>query len=145
MSASASRVWMTSGRSSSRASAIWPRKTRFGDLGRRVIVVVVEARLADADAFGMGGEAPHGGEVARRLSRRLVRMRADGEIDVVVSLRDLDQPLSRLDPRADGDHALDARRARARDDRVEFVGEVGKVEMAVAVDQPHGAGASGST
>ena len=145
MSSSASRVWMTSGSPSSRASAIWPRKTPLGDLGRGVIVVVVEPGLADADAFGMGREAPHGGKVARRLARRLVRMGADGEIDVVVGLRDLDQAMRPVDPRADRDHGLDAGRARPLDDRVEFVGEIGKVEMAVAVDEPHGAGASGST
>ena len=41
------------------------------------------------------------------------------------------------DARRDRDHPLDARRRRARDDRLEFVGEIGKVEMAMAVDQPH--------
>ena len=144
MSSSASRVWMTSGRPSSRASAIWPRNTRLRDLGRRVIVVVVEAGLADADAFRMRGEAAHGGEIRRRLARRLVRMRSDGEEDAVIALGDLDEPRRLVDPRADGDHPLDAGGARALDDRVEFVGEVGKIEMAVAVDEPHVA-ASGST
>ncbi len=117
----------------------------LGDVGRGVIVVVVEAGLADPDAFGMLGEPAHGGEIRRRLARRLVRMGSDGEEDAVVALGDLGEPRRLVDPRADGDHPLDARRrARALDDRVEFVGEIGKIEMAMAVDQRHVA-ASGST
>ncbi len=38
----------------------------LGDLGRRVIVVVVEPGLADADAFGMRRERSHG--VAKSLA-----------------------------------------------------------------------------
>ena len=36
------------------------------DLGRSVIVVVVEAGLADPDAFRMLGETAHGREIRRR-------------------------------------------------------------------------------
>ena len=106
--------------------------------------MVVEAGLADPDAFGMRGEAAHGGEIRRRLARRLVRMGSDGEEDAVIALGDLGDPRRLVDPRADGDHPLDAGGVRPLDDRIEFVGEVGKIEMAVAVDQPHFA-ASGST
>ena len=45
-----------------------------------------------------------------------------------------------LHPRRDRDHAADAGRARARDDGVELVGEVRKIEMAMAVDQHRSAG-----
>ena len=66
-----------------------PAKDALGDVARRVVVMIVEAGLANADAFRMPGECAHGVEVLRPLARRLMRMRADGEEDVVVPLRDL--------------------------------------------------------
>ena len=62
-------------------------------------------------------------------------MRADGEIDAGVALSDRDQAVGRVDPGADGDHPLDAGGFGALDDSVEFVGEVGEVEVAMAVDE----------
>ena len=46
-------LWITSGRPLSRAAWMCVRKTRVGDVARRPVVMVVEPRLADADAFGM--------------------------------------------------------------------------------------------
>ena len=84
------------------------------DVGRRVIIVIVEPGLADADAFGMRGEGADRRGVGFRLFGRLMRMRADGEIDVGEALGDR-RPGARLrDARRDRDQPLDARRARAR-------------------------------
>ena len=47
MSSHASRVWMTSGRSRSWASAIWAANAARCDLAGRVVVVVVEPALPD--------------------------------------------------------------------------------------------------
>ena len=114
-------------------------KNALGDVARRVVVMIVEAGLADADAFRMASESAHGVEVLRPLARRLMRMRADGEENVVVPLGDRGHAFGLGDFRADGDHALDAGRARPLDDRVEIGGEVGKIEVAVAVDESHSA------
>src|SRR5208282_2559277 len=103
--------------------------------------MIVEAGFADADAFGVLGEFANCGEVLRPLARRLMRMRPDGEKDAVVPLGDFRGLRSLRDLRADGDHALDAGGARSRDDRVEIVGEVGEIEVAMAVDEGHGADA----
>jgi hypothetical protein len=40
-----------------------------------------------------------------------------------------------FDPRRDGNDARNAGRLRARNHGIELAGEIGKVEMAVAVDQ----------
>ena len=116
-----------------------PTKDALGDVTRRVVVMIVEASLADADTFGMIGECAHGGEVLRPLSSRLMRMRADREKDVLVPLRDRDDARGLRYAGADGDHALDAGRPRALNDPVEVVGEVGKIEVAMAVDESHSA------
>ena len=67
----------------------------------------------------------------------VMRMRADGAIDIVEPLDDRQQFAKTLDPRRDRDHAADARFRRPRHDRVEIIGKVRKVQMAMAVDQ-HG-------
>ena len=112
-----------------------PTKDSLGDIARRVVIVIIEPRLADPDAFGMSGESAHGGEILGPLPRRLMRMRADGEEDVVVPLRDGDHACGLRHFGADGDHALDAGPPRALDDPIKVVGEVGKIEVAMAVDE----------
>ena len=63
-------------------------KDALGDVARRVIIVIVETGFADADAFGMRGERRACAvEVLGPLAGRLVRMRADGEIDARRSAR----------------------------------------------------------
>ena len=110
----------------------------LGDVARRVVVVIVQPGLADADAFAMGGEAADRRRVRLGLLGRLMRMRADGEIDVGEPLGQRLIDGAARDSGRDRHHALDARRARARDDGVEFFGEIGKIEMAMAVDEGHG-------
>jgi len=76
--------------------------------------------------------------------RRIVRMGADGAIDFFESLSDSKDLVKSLHARRDGHHAADAGGQGAGDDGRPLLGEVRKVEMAVAVDE-HQALASCST
>ena len=66
-----------------------------------------------------------------------MRMGADRAIDVRKSLGDREQCAEPPHPRRDGDDAPDAGGRRPRHDAVEVVGKIGKIEMAMAVDE-HG-------
>ena len=120
-------------------------KDSLSDIARCAVIVIIEARLADPNAFGMSGEGAHGVEILRVLAARLMGMRPDGEEDVVVPLRDRDHARGLRHFGADGDHALDASRACALDDPIKVVGEVGKIEVAMAVDDCHSAPAQALT
>ena len=67
----------------------------------------------------------------------MMRMGADRAIDVGKSLGDGEKPAEPLHPGRDGDDAADPRRLGARDDGVEILGEIRKVEVAMAVNE-HG-------
>ena len=67
----------------------------------------------------------------------LMRMGADRAIDVGKSLGDGQQPAEPPHPRRDGDDTTDPGGLGARDDGVEIIGKIRKVEMAMAVDE-HG-------
>ena len=73
-----------------------------------------------------------------------MRMGADRAIDVGKTLGDREQAVQPLYPRRDRDDAADPGGLGARDDGVEIVGEIGKIEMAVAVDEHHSAPLAGS-
>ena len=106
-------------------------------LARRVVVVIVEAGLADRHDLGVPRARD---QVARRHVQFLVgvvRMGADRAEDVGKSLGDRQHLGVARDPRRDGDQAADAGRARAGDHAVELGGEIREIEMAMAVDQ-HG-------
>ena len=90
MSSSASRAWISSGRPVSRAAAMWRRKPSACASGV-MLVVVVEARLADGDHLRMRGQAHDLLERDVELLVRVVRMRADRAVDVGVRLRDGEQ------------------------------------------------------
>src|SRR5262252_7225507 len=97
--------------------------------------MVIESSLSNRDHLGMA-RAPDqliGGDV--QLLVRMMRMRADRAVDIWKTLGDGEHLGVALDPRRDGDDARDAGRARARDHSIELAGEIGKIEMAVAVDQ----------
>ena len=114
-------------------------KDPLSDVTRRTVIVIIEAGLADANAFGMSGERAHGVEILRVVPGRLMRMRADGEEHIVVTLRDRDHARALRHFGANGDHALDAGGAGALNNPVEVVGEIGKIEVAMAVDDCHSA------
>ena len=116
-------------------------------VARAEIVVIVEPGLADGDHLGVAAARDQvlDGEV--ELLMCVVRMRSYGAVDIGESLGDRQQAIELAHPGRDGDHAPYPGRPGALDDRVEVVGEVGKIEMAMAVDE-HGhrpASAAGST
>jgi hypothetical protein len=104
----------------------------------RIVVVVVEADLADGDDRRILGDACQivGGHV--RLLRGVVGMRADRAEDALIALGQRLQGAEFRHPRRDGDHGIDAGGVGAGDDRVAVLVEVGEIEMAVAVDEHHG-------
>jgi hypothetical protein len=65
----------------------------------------------------------------------VMRMGADRAIDVWKSFRDLEQRAKPSDPRRNGDDPSNARGSSPCDDVVEVIGEIGKIQMAVAVDE----------
>ncbi len=87
----------------------------------------------------MGGEGADRAGVGLSLLGGVMRMGADGEIDRREALRDRGEARALRDAGRNRHHPLDARALGARDDGLDLVGEVGKVEMAMAVDQLHAA------
>ena len=118
----------------------------LGDVGRRVIVVVVEAGFADSNTLRMRRQRADRRGVSLRLLSGVMRMRADGEIDRGKALGDRPQTIRLGDAGRDRRHPLYARRLGARHDVLDLVGKIGKIEVAMAVDQRHAlASPSGST
>src|SRR5882757_5011859 len=74
----------------------------------------------------------------------VMRMGADRAIDVWKSLRDCQQPANAPHPRRDGHDAPNACGRSPRHDGVKVVGEIRKIEMAVAVDKYRSSNRSGS-
>ena len=116
-------------------------------LARRAVIEIVEARLADGHDLWMGREPYE--ILARhvRFFRSVVRMRADGAVDLVIGFGDVENCRKLCYARRNGHHAADPRRHSARDHRVALFGEIGKVQMAMAVDEHLRAyaGSTGST
>lgn len=116
---------------------------------RALVVEVVESRLADRHHLGMGRHADQFLDGHVGLLARIVWVGADRAVDIVVGLGDRQHLVELAHPGRDRDHHADAGGLGARDDGVEFLGEIRKIEMAVAVDDgkahPRGAPASCST
>ena len=74
----------------------------------------------------------------------VMRMRADRAVNVGKTLGDRQHIGELAHARRDRDHARDAGRSRARDNGVELVGKIRKIQMAMAVDQ-HGYCAAGAS
>ena len=70
-----------------------------------------------------------------QLLVRVMRMGADRAVDIGKALGDGKHLGVPFDPRRDGDDTHDPGRPRARNHGIELAGEIGKIEMAVAVDQ----------
>jgi len=68
----------------------------------------------------------------------MVRMGADRAVDIAMRLDDLEQIGEAPHPRGDGEHEADAGAFGMRQHRLALDGEIGKIEMAVAIDQHHG-------
>ena len=106
-------------------------------IARAVIVVIVEPGFADRDHLGMTRDLD---QLRRRdigLLGGVVRMRPDRAEHLPVRLDDGFQLIEAADARRDGHDRADPGFARASEHGVELAPEVGKIEMAVAVDEHH--------
>ena len=105
---------------------------------RAVLVEVVETRLAQRHHLGMACQRD---QFLRRdavLLVGLMRMSADRAINLGIARGDRQQRIEAANTGGDGDDAPYPGRPRTRDDAVEVVGELGKIEMAMAVDKHRG-------
>jgi hypothetical protein len=110
-------------------------KTAFLSLARAVLVEVIQPRFTQRHHLWMLRQ------FNQFLCRNavflicIVRMRADGAIDVGKACRDRQQCIETFHPRGDRHNAANSRGLGAGNDGVEVVGKIRKVEMAVAVDK----------
>jgi hypothetical protein len=65
----------------------------------------------------------------------MMRMGADRAMDIRKLLRDCEQLCLLPHPSRYRHHAANPRRFRARNNSVEIIGEIGKIQMAVTVDK----------
>ena len=107
-------------------------------VARTVIVVVVEAGLAEADDLRMAGQGDQRRRVGFGLPAGLVGMNADGAPDVVVCLGDGQDPWELADPGANGQHPAHPGRRGTPEHAVDILDKAGIVQVAVAIDQRHG-------
>ena len=121
-----------------------PRLARRGDvaaeafrlrLGCRVLVVVVEPRLADGDHLGVLGEPHDLLDADIELLVRLVGMRADRAINVGVALGDGEDLGQAPDARRDRHDHADPRRLGAPDHGLAVLRELREIEVAVVIDE----------
>ena len=142
----ASRAWITSGRPVSRAAAMCWRKPLRLRVARGVVVVIVEAGLADRHDFRMLARCAISALASMSSSSCALcgwvptEQKTSGNFSATASTC-----ACLLHARRDRHHAPDAGGARARHHGVELGGEIGKIQVAVAVDQHRQAFASGST
>ena len=123
-------------------------KAAFLRLGRAVLVEIIQPRLAQRHHLGMPRQLDQFVGRNSVFFIGVMRMGADRAIDVWKSLGDRQQPAEAPHPRRDGDDAPNAGGRSPRHDGVEVIGEIRKIEMAVAVDEhriPTVQAADGST
>ena len=104
-------------------------------VARALVVVIVEAGLADRHDFRIFRQSDQRFGVDIQFLMRVVRMGADRAENLRKFLRDRQHLRKFAHARADGDQARDAGGARARDHRVELGGEIRKIQVAVAIDE----------
>src|SRR6185436_1525109 len=106
-------------------------------LARRVVVVEIEPRFAEAHNLLVLALLEQRLGRRQRLDRGLMRMDAHGAMDVGRAFGDRPHAWKSRKPRSDRQEVPHTLRARGTEHAVDLAGEVGKVEMAVAVDK-HG-------
>ena len=104
-------------------------------LARRVVVVVIQAGFAKRHDSGVPGGRYQIGRSYVELFMGVVRMGANRAEDIGEALGDGEELRLTSDARGNRDHALDPCGARARDHGVKLRGKIGKIEMAMAVDE----------
>ena len=107
--------------------------------------MIVEAGLADRHHFRIFCQSDQRFGIDVQFLMRVVRMGADRAENLRIFFSDRKHLRKFTHARADSDQARDAGGARARDHRVELGGEIGKIQVAVAIHQHFQAFASGST
>ena len=140
MSASAARVWITTGLPSSAASASCASKSSLLPVARRVVAVVVEAGLADGDRRSCREQLAQLVEAAGLVAAGLVRVDAERGEDAFLSLGDVERGAHESMPEPDRDDAVDAGLARAGDDVRGLLCE--RIEVRMRVDHAAAAAAS---
>ena len=113
-----------------------------------VVIVEIKPGFADAHHFRMAGQFNQFPNRCPGLFSGVMRMNADGAINVVVGLGDRLDPVELGQPGADGHHMPDAGGLGALEHGRQFFGEVRIVQMAMAVDEhkaPYPASAACST
>ena len=110
-------------------------ETDFLAFPRAVFVIIVEPGFAEADDLGVSGQFDQLGRRGFGLAAGFVRMDADGAEDVIEPFGHRQHLRKLAEVGADGQHDPYPRLAGAADDRVEFVGEIWEIEMAVTVDE----------
>ena len=126
---------MTSGSPVSPRRGDMRAKAALLRLARRVVVVVIEAGFAQRHDFRVPRQRDEIGRRHVEFFMGVMRVRADRAKHVRKALGDGEQVRLALDARGNRHHALDAGGTGARHDGVELGGEIGKIEMAVAVDE----------
>ena len=104
-------------------------------VARALVVMVVEAGLADGDAARMlgQGDQPLGRHI--RLHGSVVRMRADREEDALMTLCESPIGVEACHMGRDGHHATDAGRSGGRQNLGEAALKIREIQVAMAVDQ----------
>ena len=104
-----------------------------------VVVEIVEPGLAERDHLGMPGQRDQLRGRDAVLLIRIVRMGADRAEHVLEPLGDREQLGQPAYPGRDRHQAADAGSGGARDDAIQILSEIRKIQMAVRVDQHHAA------
>ena len=104
-------------------------------LARAMLLEIVQSCFAKCHDFRVTRQFDQLARGDTILFVGLMRVCTDGAIDLGKSLRDRQQSAQAPHPCRDGEDASDIRGCGTRDDAIEVVREIGKVEMAVAIDK----------
>ena len=110
-------------------------KTALLRLGRAVLVEIIQPRLPQRHDLRMSRQFDQFVRGNPVFLIGVMRMGSDRAIDVRKSLGDRKQSAQAPHPRRDGDDTLDPGGVGPCHDGVEVIGEIGEIEMAVAVDE----------
>ena len=110
-------------------------EARFLVVPRAVVIVEIKPGFADAHHFRVVCQFNQFPNRGSGLFSGVVRMNADGAINVFVGLGDRPDPVELGQPGADGHHMPDAGGFGALEHGRQLFGEVRIVQMAVAVDE----------
>src|SRR4051794_1785103 len=110
-------------------------KPAFLRLARAVLVEVVQPGFAQRNDLWMLGQFDEPFSRNTVFLVCMVRMGADGAVDIWKTLRDREQRIEMLHPRGDRDDTSYSGGLGARNNGIEVVDKIRKIEMAVAVDK----------